>query len=66
VGSRHWAWSWKGWVSTTTLSTAAGAATAHLGALGYVAVGIFVTIWVVSFVIYRAMRYHKISKLDHL
>jgi nickel/cobalt transporter (NiCoT) family protein len=48
------------------LSAAAGVATAHLGALGYVAVGIFVTIWVVSFVIYRAMGYHKIPRFDHL
>jgi high-affinity nickel-transport protein len=34
-----------------SLSTIAGAATAHLGVLGYLAVAIFIAIWVASFVI---------------
>jgi high-affinity nickel-transport protein len=48
------------------LSSVAGAATARLDVLGYVAVGIFVTMWAVSFAIYRATGYHKIPRLDHL
>ena len=39
---------------------------AHFGALGYLVVAIFVATWLVSFVIYRVMGYHKIPNLDHL
>ena len=48
------------------LSTLAGAATDHLGALGYTAVAIFIATWVASFVIYRAMGYHKVPTVDNL
>jgi high-affinity nickel-transport protein len=39
---------------------------ARFGALGYLVVAIFAATWLVSFVIYRAMGYHKIPTLDHL
>ncbi|MGB9648541.1 MAG: HoxN/HupN/NixA family nickel/cobalt transporter, partial [Stellaceae bacterium] len=32
---------------------------AHFAALGYLAVAIFVATWLIAFVIYRAMGYHK-------
>jgi high-affinity nickel-transport protein len=44
----------------------ADAAAAHFGGLGYFVIGMFVAIWLVSFVIYRAMGYHKIPSLHHL
>jgi nickel/cobalt transporter (NiCoT) family protein len=48
------------------LSTVAGAAAAHLGVLGYLAVAIFMTVWVASFVVHRTMGYNKVQTLDHL
>ena len=39
---------------------------ARFGALGYLVVAIFVATWLVFFVIYRAMSYHKIPTLGHL
>jgi nickel/cobalt transporter (NiCoT) family protein len=33
----------------------------HFGALGYLIIGILMASWLVSFVIYRAMGYHKIG-----
>ena len=39
---------------------------ARFGAFGYLVVAIFVATWLVAFVIYRAMGYHKIPTLDHL
>jgi high-affinity nickel-transport protein len=47
------------WVTADTIG-------ARFGALGYLVVVIFVATWLVSFVIYRAMGYHKIPDLDHL
>jgi high-affinity nickel-transport protein len=35
-------------------------------ALGYLVVAVFVAVWLVSFVIYRAMGYHKIPAPEHL
>jgi high-affinity nickel-transport protein len=39
---------------------------AHFGALGYLAVAIFVATWLVSFVIYQAMGYPKVTNLHNL
>ncbi len=39
---------------------------AHFAALGYLVVALFVASWLVAFVIYRAMGYHKNPTLDHL
>ena len=47
------------------LCLAAGWATAHFSALGYVVIGIFAASWLVSLVVYRAVNYHRISSLDH-
>jgi len=44
----------------------ADATGARFGALGYLVVAIFVATWLIAFVIYRAMGYHKIPTLDHL
>jgi high-affinity nickel-transport protein len=44
----------------------ADATAARFGALGYLVVAIFVAGWLIAFVIYRAMSYHKIATLDHL
>jgi high-affinity nickel-transport protein len=44
---------------------AAGRATAHFSALGYVVIAIFAASWLISLVVYRAVGYHKISPLHH-
>jgi high-affinity nickel permease len=43
----------------------ADATGARFGALGCLVVAIFLAIWLVSFVVYRAMGYPKIPTLDH-
>jgi high-affinity nickel-transport protein len=44
----------------------ADAAAARFGTLGCLAAAIFVGTWLVGFVIYRAMGYHKLPTLQHL
>jgi high-affinity nickel-transport protein len=44
----------------------ADATGARFGALGCLVVAVFAAIWLVSFVIHRAMGYDKIPTLDHL
>jgi high-affinity nickel-transport protein len=48
------------------LWVAADPAGALFGTLGYLVVAIFAGTWLVSFVIFRAMGYHKILTPDHL
>jgi len=44
----------------------ADATGARSEALGYLVVAVFVAAWLVSFVIYRAMGYHKIPAREDL
>jgi high-affinity nickel-transport protein len=50
----------KGGLWLTADATAAG-----FGALGYVVVAVFLAVWLVSLVMYRAMGYHKMPALDN-
>ncbi len=43
----------------------ADATGARFGALGYLVVAIFAAVWLASFVIYRAMGYHKMPTLEN-
>jgi nickel/cobalt transporter (NiCoT) family protein len=47
------------WVTADT-------AGAHFAAIGYLVVAIFAATWLIGFLIYRTMGYHKIPTLDHL
>jgi high-affinity nickel-transport protein len=48
---------------TGGVSNASDIATGHFATLGYLIGGIFVASWLVSFVIYRAMGYHKVDPI---